>query len=93
MNGLPLKIGLKRSMIEISNSDKHGAIIKLISVFGASYVRPKELPRIFVVCFNNMVISGLFANVPPDCVTILQETLFIIFWGMFKMGVHFTVSR
>lgn len=29
VNGLPLKTGLKRSIIEISNSDKHGASKKL----------------------------------------------------------------
>lgn len=29
LNGLPLKTGLKRSSIEISNSHKHGARVKL----------------------------------------------------------------
>lgn len=59
-------MAFKRSNIDISSSVKHGAKLKLISVFGAANFVPPELRSRCVVCLIPMVISGRLGSPPFD---------------------------
>lgn len=66
-NGHAFNMAFKRSNMDISISSRHGAKVKLTSVFGAAnFVLPLELRSKCVVCLMLAVISGRFGSAPSE---------------------------
>lgn len=70
-------IEFSRSNIDISISVRHGAKLRLISVFGAPNLDPLELRNRCVVCFMPIVISGRLGSPPMACNAIPKVIFFI----------------